>query len=168
MFAMSAVNGPGISPQPPAEHRTHSCRSRASARSIAYSQLDAGDSNIRASMRPARDVQPLTFAEDLTAAAPGTGRHRRSPAPGLPPVQPLLGHQLPMHHPAPAYDPCPPADRGVDAARPIRQNPRPRMAGVAQLVERQVVVLDAVGSSPIARPTAHHAWRVWRRPGAAR
>jgi hypothetical protein len=26
------------------------------------------------------------------------------------------------------------------------------MAGVAQLVERQVVVLDAVGSSPIARP----------------
>jgi hypothetical protein len=28
----------------------------------------------------------------------------------------------------------------------------PWMAGVAQLVERQVVVLDAVGSSPIARP----------------
>ena len=27
------------------------------------------------------------------------------------------------------------------------------MAGVAQMVERQVVVLDAVGSSPIARPT---------------
>jgi hypothetical protein len=25
------------------------------------------------------------------------------------------------------------------------------------LVERQVVVLDAVGSSPIARPTAHQA-----------
>jgi hypothetical protein len=31
-------------------------------------------------------------------------------------------------------------------------NRAPWMAGVAQLVERQVVVLDAVGSSPIARP----------------
>ena len=34
----------------------------------------------------------------------------------------------------------------------IGDNAAPRMAGVAQMVERQVVVLDAVGSSPIARP----------------
>lgn len=32
------------------------------------------------------------------------------------------------------------------------------MAGVAQLVERQVVVLDAVGSSPIARPSSPLVW----------
>ncbi len=29
----------------------------------------------------------------------------------------------------------------------------PWMAGIAQLVERQVVVLDVTGSSPVARPT---------------
>ena len=44
------------------------------------------------------------------------------------------------------------------------------MAGVAQLVERQVVVLDAVGSSPIARPIFFALkWRArWRScwPGA--
>src|ERR1700728_4029096 len=35
----------------------------------------------------------------------------------------------------------------------------PWMAGIAQLVERQVVVLDVTGSSPVARPTALHAHR---------
>ncbi len=44
------------------------------------------------------------------------------------------------------------AQRGVDGDRVIGDNAAPRMAGVAQMVERQVVVLDAVGSSPIARP----------------
>ena len=31
-------------------------------------------------------------------------------------------------------------------------NAAPRMAGIAQLAERQVVVLDVTGSSPVARP----------------
>ena len=38
-----------------------------------------------------------------------------------------------------------------DQPPPVLHRP-PWMAGVAQLVERQVVVLDAVGSSPIVRP----------------
>jgi hypothetical protein len=33
----------------------------------------------------------------------------------------------------------------------------PWMAGIAQLVERQVVVLDVTGSSPVARPTVPSA-----------
>ena len=33
----------------------------------------------------------------------------------------------------------------------------PWMAGIAQLVERQVVVLDVTGSSPVARPTLFYA-----------
>ena len=33
------------------------------------------------------------------------------------------------------------------------------MAGVAQLAERQVVVLDAVGSNPIARPSLFPRWQ---------
>jgi hypothetical protein len=40
----------------------------------------------------------------------------------------------------------------IDGSGVIGHNAAPRMAGVAQVVERQVVVLDAVGSSPIARP----------------
>lgn len=40
----------------------------------------------------------------------------------------------------------------VDATPHPVLNRAPWMAGVAQLVERQVVVLDAVGSSPIVRP----------------
>jgi hypothetical protein len=31
--------------------------------------------------------------------------------------------------------------------------PAPRMADIAQLVERQVVVLDVAGSSPVGHPT---------------
>lgn len=31
-------------------------------------------------------------------------------------------------------------------------NAAPRMADIAQLVERQVVVLDVTGSSPVVRP----------------
>ena len=42
--------------------------------------------------------------------------------------------------------------RGVDGSRVKGLNARPRMAGIAQLVERQVVVLDVTGSSPVARP----------------
>ncbi len=42
--------------------------------------------------------------------------------------------------------------RNLDADAATGLNRAPWMAGVAQLVERQVVVLDAVGSSPIARP----------------
>ncbi len=40
----------------------------------------------------------------------------------------------------------------LDGGSRMGLNYPPWMAGVAQLVERQVVVLDAVGSSPIARP----------------
>ena len=40
----------------------------------------------------------------------------------------------------------------LDEATSTGLNRAPWMAGVAQVVERQVVVLDAVGSSPIARP----------------
>ncbi len=42
--------------------------------------------------------------------------------------------------------------RMLDGSGGSGLNRAPWMAGVAQLVERQVVVLDAVGSSPIARP----------------
>jgi hypothetical protein len=44
------------------------------------------------------------------------------------------------------------AEGNIDGGGVIGDNAAPRMAGVAQVVERQVVVLDAVGSSPIARP----------------
>ena len=40
----------------------------------------------------------------------------------------------------------------VDGCRLTGLKPAPRMAGIAQLVERQVVVLDVTGSSPVARP----------------
>lgn len=64
------------------------------------------------------------------------------------------GHRQDPVEPA-APDAAFPAERKrpyIDAGRLIGHNAGPRMAGVAQLVERQVVVLDAVGSSPIARP----------------
>ena len=44
------------------------------------------------------------------------------------------------------------AEGNIDGGGVIGDNAAPRMAGVAQVVERQVVVLDAVGSNPIARP----------------
>ena len=45
----------------------------------------------------------------------------------------------------------------------------PWMAGIAQLVERQVVVLDVTGSSPVARPILPmRDERASRRPGAGR
>ncbi len=44
------------------------------------------------------------------------------------------------------------ARHNIDGTRQMGLHRAPWMAGVAQLVERQVVVLDAVGSSPIARP----------------
>ena len=40
----------------------------------------------------------------------------------------------------------------VDDGRVKGLNAAPRMAGIAQLAERQVVVLDVTGSSPVARP----------------
>jgi hypothetical protein len=40
----------------------------------------------------------------------------------------------------------------IDAAPPGVLHRAPWMADVAQLVERQVVVLDVVGSKPIVRP----------------
>ena len=40
----------------------------------------------------------------------------------------------------------------VDDGRVKGLNAHPRMAGIAQLAERQVVVLDVTGSSPVARP----------------
>ncbi len=41
----------------------------------------------------------------------------------------------------------------VDVDRRTGLDPASAMAGIAQLVERQVVVLDVTGSSPVARPT---------------
>ena len=41
----------------------------------------------------------------------------------------------------------------VDGHRATSLHGAPWMAGIAQLVERQVVVLDVTGSSPVARPT---------------
>lgn len=43
--------------------------------------------------------------------------------------------------------------RNIDEAMPTGLHAAPWMAGIAQLVERQVVVLDVTGSSPVARPT---------------
>ena len=43
------------------------------------------------------------------------------------------------------------SDAAIDAGAAYGLNPD-RVADVAQLVERQVVVLDVVGSSPIVRP----------------
>ena len=40
----------------------------------------------------------------------------------------------------------------VDERRPKGLKAAPRMADIAQLVERQVVVLDVTGSSPVVRP----------------
>ena len=40
----------------------------------------------------------------------------------------------------------------VDERRRKGLNAAPRMADIAQLVERQVVVLDVTGSSPVVRP----------------
>ena len=44
--------------------------------------------------------------------------------------------------------------RNLDEAMATGLHAPPWMAGIAQLVERQVVVLDVTGSSPVARPTA--------------
>lgn len=41
----------------------------------------------------------------------------------------------------------------LDAVNQMGLHPTPWMADVAQLVERQVVVLDVVGSRPIVRPS---------------
>jgi hypothetical protein len=41
----------------------------------------------------------------------------------------------------------------LDEHTPTGLHGAPWMAGIAQLVERQVVVLDVTGSSPVARPT---------------
>jgi hypothetical protein len=41
----------------------------------------------------------------------------------------------------------------LDEDRATSLHGAPWMAGIAQLVERQVVVLDVTGSSPVARPT---------------
>ena len=43
--------------------------------------------------------------------------------------------------------------RNIDVDMPTGLHAAPWMAGIAQLVERQVVVLDVTGSSPVARPT---------------
>ncbi len=47
--------------------------------------------------------------------------------------------------------------RDLDEHPPTGLQGAPWMAGIAQLVERQVVVLDVTGSSPVARPT--HVYR---------
>ena len=54
----------------------------------------------------------------------------------------------------------------IDGSGVIGHNAAPRMAGVAQVVERQVVVLDAVGSSPIARPIRSFSGRFSARRSA--
>ena len=48
---------------------------------------------------------------------------------------------------------CGISTRNIDVDMPTSLHAAPWMAGIAQLVERQVVVLDVTGSSPVARPT---------------
>jgi hypothetical protein len=48
---------------------------------------------------------------------------------------------------------CRISTRNIDVDMPTSLHAAPWMAGIAQLVERQVVVLDVTGSSPVARPT---------------
>jgi hypothetical protein len=45
----------------------------------------------------------------------------------------------------------------LDGGRGTGLHRAPWMAGIAQLVERQVVVLDVTGSSPVARPSVASA-----------
>jgi hypothetical protein len=50
----------------------------------------------------------------------------------------------------------PAGQANLDGDRATGLHRAPWMAGIAQLVERQVVVLDVTGSSPVARPTILH------------
>jgi hypothetical protein len=52
-----------------------------------------------------------------------------------------------------------PAATVVDGDWPGGLHRAPWMAGIAQLVERQVVVLDVTGSSPVARPRRYPGTR---------
>ena len=51
----------------------------------------------------------------------------------------------------------------LDAGGATGLHRAPWMAGIAQLVERQVVVLDVTGSSPVARPIRFRGWGIRRR-----
>ena len=101
-----------------------------------------------------RPAWAVVFVERFVAIIANIGRRVAVAAAGGQPRWPPGRHEWNVPNgvsPAIGRRQC---DAVVDGLWPRGLHRAPWMAVIAQLVERQVVVLDVTGSSPVARPTA--------------